>query len=78
MATNRQFAQSLEVDYPILSDPGKKVATAYGVVSPTKLFPARWTFFIGKDGKILFIDKQVNPETAAQDVAAKLKELKLI
>ena len=35
----------------------------------------RWTFFIGKDGKILFIDKKVNTASHAQDVAAKLKEL---
>ena len=43
-----------------------------------RLFPARWTFYIGKDGKILYIDKQVNTETAAEDVAKKLKELKLL
>jgi peroxiredoxin Q/BCP len=30
--TNRKFAQSLELDYPILSDPGKQVARAYGVL----------------------------------------------
>jgi len=31
------------------------------------------TFFIGKDGHILFIDKNVRPSTHADDVAAKLK-----
>ena len=30
--TNARFAKSLELDYPILSDPGKDVAKAYGVV----------------------------------------------
>ena len=35
----------------------------------------RWTFYIGKDGKILFIDKAVQVDTAGADVAAKLAEL---
>jgi peroxiredoxin Q/BCP len=35
----------------------------------------RWTFYIGKDGKILFIDKDVKPDTAGADVARKLAEL---
>ena len=30
--TNKEFAESLELDYPILSDPDKKVAEAYGVL----------------------------------------------
>jgi peroxiredoxin Q/BCP len=76
--TNTNFADSLGADYPILSDPDKNAAKAYGVVSLIRPFPARWTFYIGKEGKILFIDKQVNPRTAAQDVVIKLKELKLI
>jgi peroxiredoxin Q/BCP len=36
---------------------------------------ARWTFYIGTDGKILHIDKKVNSGEHAKDVAAKLKEL---
>jgi peroxiredoxin Q/BCP len=35
----------------------------------------RWTFYIDKDGKILAIDKAVKPETSAEDMASKLKEL---
>jgi len=72
---NRKFAESLGVDFPILSDPGKQVASAYGVVTPERQFAQRWTFYIGIDGKILFIDKKVGPATAGQDVAAKLGEL---
>jgi len=44
------------VDYPILSDPTKEIAKKYGVVTGLSLFPHRWTFYIGKDGKILKID----------------------
>jgi len=38
-------------------------------------FPNRWTFYIGPDGRILYIDKSVKASTAGQDVAAKLSEL---
>ncbi len=63
-----------EADFPILSDPTKATATAYGVLGGSG-FANRWTFYIGKDGKILAIDKTVKPETSAEDMAAKLKEL---
>ena len=63
-----------EADFPILSDPTKQTATAYGVLGPRGV-ANRWTFYIGKDGKILAIDKAVRPETSAEDMAAKLKEL---
>ena len=37
----------------------------------------RWTFYIGKDGKVLAIEKLVKPPTSAEDMAAKLGELKV-
>jgi thioredoxin-dependent peroxiredoxin len=73
--TNAAFARSLGVDYPLLSDPTKAVATAYGVVDPDQPFASRWTFYIGVDGRIAFIDKQVNPATHGRAVSAKLGEL---
>jgi peroxiredoxin Q/BCP len=75
LETNTRFAESLDLDYPILSDPEHEVATAYGVVTAERRFPFRWTFYIGVDGTILHIDKQVNPSTAGEAVAAKLAEL---
>jgi peroxiredoxin Q/BCP len=73
--TNKAFAQSLGVDYPLLSDPTRAVATAYGVVDEDQPFAARWTFYIGLDGRILHIDKRVSPATHGKVVAAKLAEL---
>ena len=72
--TNRKFAESLEADYPILSDPEKKVAAAYGVLGASG-FAARTTFYIGPDGKILDIDRKISVKTAGEDVARKLGEL---
>lgn len=73
--TNKKFAESLELDYPILSDPEKDVAKQYGVVTSERNLPYRWTFYIGKDGKLLHIDKQVSPKTHGADVAKTLDEL---
>ena len=73
--TNKQYADALRLDYPILSDPGKDVAKAYGVVNEDRQVPFRWTFYIGKDGRILHIDKSVNSAAHGLDVASKLREL---
>jgi peroxiredoxin Q/BCP len=72
---NRKFAESLDLDYPILSDPAKEVAKAYGVLMPVVRIASRHTFYIGADGKIIFIDRDVNVNTAGADIAARLEEL---
>jgi len=73
---NTDFAKAQEADFPLLSDPNKEVATAYGVLNP-KGMASRWTFYIGTDGKILAIDKAVRPDTSAEDMVAKLGELNI-
>jgi thioredoxin-dependent peroxiredoxin len=72
---NKKFAESLELDYPILSDPGCKTAEAYGLLAGGRNVPSRWTYYIGKDGRILHVDTSVKTGTHGEDVAAKLKEL---
>jgi thioredoxin-dependent peroxiredoxin len=74
---NTKFAKSLDLDYPILSDPDKSVAKAYGVLNETRGFSNRWTFYIDKDGVIKAIDKEIKVDNAGADVAAKVKELGL-
>lgn len=75
--TNREFAESLDSDFPILSNPTREVAEAYGVVTAGGAFPYRWTFIIGGDGKVLRIDRRVNPSTAGRDLVAHMRELGL-
>ena len=72
---NKAFAEKEHADFPILADPSKEVAKKYGVVTPERQVAYRWTFYIGPDGKILAIDKQVKPQTAGEAVVEKLKEL---
>jgi peroxiredoxin Q/BCP len=74
---NKAFAASEKADFPMLSDPTKEVATAYGVLNPQWGVANRWTFYIGKDGTIVAIDKAVKPPTSAEDMVAKLAELKV-
>ena len=74
---NKAFAESEKADFPILADPTKETATAYGVVHPERGFAQRWTFYIGKDGRVAAIDKAVKPATSAEDMIAKLEELKV-
>ncbi|MEM9364389.1 MAG: redoxin domain-containing protein [Planctomycetota bacterium] len=71
---NMEFAQSLELDYPILSDPERGLAEALGCLSP-RGNANRWTYFVGKDGTVLHIDKSVKVAQHGSSIAAKLKEL---
>lgn len=74
---NKQFAEQEQVNFPFLSDPDHKISDAYGVTDGAQKFARRWTYYIGADGKILFIDKnvQANTKTAGADLAAKLESL---
>ena len=75
--TNRKFAESLDLDYPILSDPTKEAARAYGVLRGFGLYTARYTIYIGEDGTIRFVDTEVRPRTAGPDVASRLEALSI-
>lgn len=74
---NKAFAMSEKADFPLLGDPTKETATAYGVLNPEWGATYRWTFYIDKDGRIAAIDKAVKPATSAEDMVAKLAELKV-
>jgi peroxiredoxin Q/BCP len=76
---NRAFAESQHASVPILSDPTRHIANAYGVIPaglpPDRQMASRWTFYIGPDGRILEIDRDVSIRTAGQDVVRKLEAL---
>ncbi len=74
---NTRFAKEVEADYPILSDPDRKVAKAYGLIAEGKTNAARWTYMIGEDGKIKHIDKMVKAADHGKDIVARLEELKV-
>jgi len=47
------------------------------VVHEGRAFPERWTFYIGKDGKILEIEKKVQARDHGKQVLETLKKLKV-
>jgi thioredoxin-dependent peroxiredoxin len=82
--TNKRFAAEHGGGFAVLSDPDKTTAKAYGVIRtdrpPEQQFAARFTFYIGPDGKILDIDKGprgtgVGAKTAGEDTVKKLEAL---
>ena len=73
---NATVVEKKEADFPLLSDPAKDTAKAYGVLNERGV-ASRWTFYIDKAGKIAYIEKTVKPETSAEDMLSKLAELKV-
>jgi len=71
---NRAFAKKTGADFPMLSDPSKDVAKAYDVLNIFRV-ASRVTFYISKEGKILKIDEDISPKTAAEDIADNLEKL---
>jgi peroxiredoxin Q/BCP len=71
-----RVVEKKEADFPMLSDPTKETATKYGVLN-ARGTANRWTFYIDKTGRISAIDKMVRPETSAEDMLTKLREVKV-
>ena len=74
LETNIAFAEENDADFPLLSDPSKQVAEAYDVLALYGV-PKRHTIYIGKDGRVLFVDREIQAATSAEDIAEKLIEL---
>ena len=78
---NKAFAAKEQADFPMLADPDKKVARAYGVINPEappdRQFARRYTFYIDPTGKIADIDKAVKPASSGQDIVTHLEALKV-
>ena len=72
---NSRVVEKKEADFPMLSDPTKETAKAYGVLNE-RGFANRWTFYIDKTGKVAAIDTAVRPDMSAEDMLAKMSELK--
>ena len=73
---NATVVEKKEADFPLLSDPTKETAKAYGVLNERGT-ANRWTFYVDKAGKISYIEKVVKPATSAEDMVAKLGDLRV-
>ena len=69
-----EFSEKHGFDYPLLSDPDRTVAKAYGVKRPGPLFNKRMTFVIGQDGTLLdVIASETNMDSHADKALATLR-----
>jgi peroxiredoxin Q/BCP len=70
------FAEKHDFDYPLVSDPDRAVAKAYGVKRPGPLMNARATFVIAQDGTVAEVIKsEVNMDAHADKALAALAQL---
>lgn len=74
LEVNKEFALDTEADFPLLSDEDKSVAKIYDVLSLIG-YAKRHTIYIGKNGRILKVDKKINPDTSAEDMVHTLEAL---
>ncbi|MFK7733292.1 MAG: peroxiredoxin [Pseudomonadales bacterium] len=74
LADNIGFAKQQKADFPLLSDPEKQVAKAYGVLAAGG-YAKRHTIYVDKQGVVSKIDQAVKPASSAEDMAANLATL---
>jgi peroxiredoxin Q/BCP len=72
---NKEFAESLKVEYPILSDPDGEIAKQFGIYNEERMLANRVTFYIDKEGRIAHVDAEVKVDQHGEDVVKKLEDL---
>ena len=75
---SRAFAEWTGAGLPILSDEDGEVARAYGAFDEERGTASRWTFFIGSNGRILFVDREISPTSHGGDILARVQDLGMI
>jgi peroxiredoxin Q/BCP len=70
----QQFTAKHGFDFPLLSDPDRRIAKAFGVKRPGPLFNRRATFVIGSDGRLLAsIHSEMNMDKHADEALSILR-----
>lgn len=69
---HQKFIKKYNLPFPLLLDPDKKIATAYGVVNgiPILGLDKRVTYVIGEDGRIFKVYPNVDPSIHADQILA--------
>jgi peroxiredoxin Q/BCP len=74
--SHKKFSTKFNLPFPLISDKGKQIAKAYGVLKDTKTSTRRVTFLIDKNGRIAKIFPKVDATNHTPEVVAALKEIK--
>jgi thioredoxin-dependent peroxiredoxin len=75
--SHQRFARKYRLNFPLLSDPKRKVARAYGALAFYRL-ARRMTFLIDPQGIIRRIFPKVNPRMHAEEIRKVLMELHVL
>jgi peroxiredoxin Q/BCP len=72
--SHRAFARKYSLPFPLLLDPGNKIAKAYGADNgiPILGLDRRVTYVIGEDGRILKVYPSVDPGSHAKQIVRDL------
>ncbi len=65
----------MKASVPVVSDPDAATAKRYDVLGFGGLYAKRWTFYIDAAGVLRYVDKDVDPATAGQDIVERLEQL---
>ena len=73
---HKKFIKKYSLPFPLLLDPDKKIATAYGVVNgiPILGLDKRVTYVIDEDGKIFKVYPNVDPSLHANQILADMPQ----
>ena len=72
----KQFDKQHALDFPLLSDPGGKVARLFGVKRIGLLPPKRTTFVIGQDRRVIHVVRsETNMAIHANEALEVLRQL---
>ena len=52
--SHRKYVEKMNFNFPLLSDPDRRLAGAYGALKPEGQGIQRSVVLVGKDGKVLF------------------------
>ncbi len=79
--SHRKFRDKFELNFPLLADPGHKIADKYGAWREKNMYGKksmgiqRSTYLIGPDGNVAKVWKRVQVDGHAEQVLAALREL---
>lgn len=72
--SHKRFEQKYHLNFPLLADPDKELAHAFGVLAPMG-YARRATFLVGANGVIRHVFPKVSPKGHAEEVLRKIEEL---
>jgi peroxiredoxin Q/BCP len=65
LASHEEFARRLAIPFPLATDANLDVARAFGVADEAAHRASRAVFVVGRDGRLLHVNRDYNPGSAA-------------